>query len=217
MSEATTMTEAEWFACSDPAPMFRLVEESASRRQLRLFAVACCRSIWHLIIHEEARTVIEAAERYADRPTREMQLWSGPGHFLPDHWPDNPATRAAWETAYAVAQVSASRARACAVDAVRASAGSGERLAEWRRQSALIRCLFGTPFRRRDINLAWVTPTIKRMAELAYEERKFDDLPILADALEEAGCDNADILNHCRQPGEHARGCWVLDLILGNT
>jgi hypothetical protein len=57
--------------------------------------------------------------------------------------------------------------------------------------------------------------TVIALAEAIYDERAFDRLPILADALEEAGCTNADILNHCRQPGEHVRGCWVVDLILG--
>ena len=53
------------------------------------------------------------------------------------------------------------------------------------------------------------------MAQSIYDDRAFDRLPILADALEDAGCDKADILNHCRQPGEHVRGCWVVDLVLG--
>ena len=211
------MTQAEWLACSDPAPMLHRVEEWAKDRKLRLFAVACCRSIWHLIVHEEARAVVEAVERYADRPSTELQLWSAPGNLLPDGWLDNPANRAARETAYAVARVSARRARAFAVDAVRASGGAAERLLEWQRQCALIRCIFGDPFARRDIDRTWVTPTINNMAELAYEERQFDDLPILGDALEEAGCDNADILNHCRQPGEHVRGCWALDTLLDKT
>jgi hypothetical protein len=47
-----------------------------------------------------------------------------------------------------------------------------------------------------------------------YEERDFAGMPILADALEEAGCNNADILAHCREPGVHVRGCWVVDLLL---
>jgi hypothetical protein len=53
------------------------------------------------------------------------------------------------------------------------------------------------------------------MARTIYEDRRFEFLPFLADALEEAGCTDASILNHCREPGEHVRGCWLLDLILG--
>jgi hypothetical protein len=48
-----------------------------------------------------------------------------------------------------------------------------------------------------------------------YDSCEFGGMPILADALQDAGCDNADVLDHCREPGEHARGCWVIDLLLG--
>ena len=51
------------------------------------------------------------------------------------------------------------------------------------------------------------------MARVIYDERQFDGMPILADALEDAGCTDPDILNHCRQAGEHVRGCWVVDLM----
>jgi hypothetical protein len=61
----------------------------------------------------------------------------------------------------------------------------------------------------------WLTPTVETLATTIYDQRAFDRLPILADALEEAGCTDADILSHCRQPGVHVRGCWVVDLILG--
>lgn len=63
----------------------------------------------------------------------------------------------------------------------------------------------------------WATSTVLRLAEAIYADRAFDRLPILADALEDVGCDNADLLAHCRRPGPHARGCWVVDLILGKT
>jgi hypothetical protein len=61
----------------------------------------------------------------------------------------------------------------------------------------------------------WKDGTIPKLAQGIYDDRAFDRLPILADALEDAGCDNADILAHCRGPGEHVRGCWVVDLLLG--
>jgi hypothetical protein len=82
----------------------------------------------------------------------------------------------------------------------------------------LVREIIGNPFRHIGVSSVWLTwneSTISRMAQGIYDDRAFDLLPILADALEDAGCDNADILNHCRQPGEHARGCWVVDLLLG--
>jgi hypothetical protein len=65
--------------------------------------------------------------------------------------------------------------------------------------------------------LAWNDRTVIKFAQAINDERAFDRLPILADALEDAGCQDADILAHCRQSGEHARGCWAVDLLLGKT
>jgi hypothetical protein len=82
----------------------------------------------------------------------------------------------------------------------------------------LIHCIFGNPFRSISINHAWLTwhdGTVSKMAQSIYAERVFASLPILADALEEAGCTDASILNHCRGPGPHVRGCWVIDFLLG--
>jgi hypothetical protein len=88
-------------------------------------------------------------------------------------------------------------------------------------QCAFLRDLFGNPFcplpRLPAAILAWNDGTVHRIAEGIYTERAFDRLPILADALEDAGCDNANILNHCRQPGVHVRGCWVIDSLLAKS
>ena len=65
--------------------------------------------------------------------------------------------------------------------------------------------------------LAWRDGTILKLAQAIYDDRAFDRLPVLADALEEAGCHDADILAHCRAPGPHVRGCWVVDLLLGKV
>jgi hypothetical protein len=87
-------------------------------------------------------------------------------------------------------------------------------------QCRLLRDIFHGPcspvFIRR-IWFRWNTGTINKLAQTIYDERRFGDLPILADALEEAGCDNPDVLAHCRQPGEHVRGCWVVDALLGKS
>jgi hypothetical protein len=77
----------------------------------------------------------------------------------------------------------------------------------------------GKGFRPMDIDpawLAWNGGAVRKMAQSIRDERRFADLPILADALEEAGCDDRGILAHCRSGGEHARRCWVVDLLLGN-
>ena len=63
----------------------------------------------------------------------------------------------------------------------------------------------------------WRTEHTVGIAAKMYEDRDFAALPILADALEEAGCDSDTILTHCREPGVHVRGCWVVDLVLGKS
>jgi hypothetical protein len=82
---------------------------------------------------------------------------------------------------------------------------------------AILRDIFGNPFRPPTLDSAWKTDTVLALAQGAYDEGAFDHLPILADALEDAGCANADLLFHLRSPGPHVRGCWALDLILGKS
>jgi hypothetical protein len=84
-------------------------------------------------------------------------------------------------------------------------------------QCTLLRCIFGNPFRSVTLDPSWLTCTVTSLAQAIYTDRAFDRLPILADALEDAGCTDADILAHCRGGGEHVRGCWVVDLLLGKT
>lgn len=81
--------------------------------------------------------------------------------------------------------------------------------------AALVRDIFGNPFRPVIVNRSWLTSTVTALAEGIYADRAFDRMPILADALQDAGCDSTDILGHCRSDGPHVRGCWVIDLLLG--
>ncbi len=93
------------------------------------------------------------------------------------------------------------------------------RKAEERQQAALLRDIFGPlPFRRVVIDPAWLhwnNGTVSALARRIYDERAFHDLPILADALEDAGCSDEDLLGHCLGEGHHVPGCWVVDLVLG--
>jgi hypothetical protein len=86
---------------------------------------------------------------------------------------------------------------------------------ERRSQADLVRDIFGNPFRPVSFSPAWRTGTAISLARPMYESREFGAMPILADALQDAGCDSEDVLNHCRGPGPHVRGCWVVDLGLG--
>ncbi len=89
--------------------------------------------------------------------------------------------------------------------------------AEEKEQTAIARDILGNPFRPVEVGPSWRTAPVIALAQAIYEARCFGDMPILADALEEVGCTNHAILTHCRQPGEHVRGCWALDLILGKS
>jgi hypothetical protein len=80
---------------------------------------------------------------------------------------------------------------------------------------ALMREIFGNPFRPVALDPAWLTANVTGLARGIYDDRRFEDMAILADALEDAGCTNRDILNHCRESGPHVRGCWAVDLVLG--
>ena len=118
----------------------------------------------------------------------------------------------------------------CASSLVAHVLGDAAEPTERKAQCDLLRCLFGSPFCPTPFALAWLTPSVISLAVGAYEDRAvgaYEDrslpsgeldgacLAVLAAALEAAGCDNADLLNHLRGPGPHVRGCWPVDLILG--
>lgn len=106
------------------------------------------------------------------------------------------------------------RAEIAAEHAARACGNEGiEKL----HQVRLLRDIFGNPFLPVPVDPRWLTETTATLATGIYADRAFDRMPILADALEEAGCDNRDMLDHCRGDGPHVRGCWVVDLLLGKV
>jgi hypothetical protein len=201
------MTGAEWLACTDPQPMLNFLQGSnplraespvppLSARKLRLFACACDtnqgsnrRSWW-----------MEAMESAIDDPTLPVPRVVRAYFADPVRW-------------------------------VRSYFVGGWPCEQSTVQAALLRDLVGNPFRpvpcldghaptgicQNSAILAWKDGTVVRMARTIYDNHFFEDMPILADALEESGCTNADVLNHCRGPGPHARGCWVVDLLLGKS
>jgi hypothetical protein len=209
------MTEAEWLACADPNPMLQHLEgiDLLGERKLRLFACACVRSIWHLLTHEADRNAVETAERYADGLAGRAEL--------------RAAVAAA---ALAAATTCRDHAGKAACEAVRwtAAALAGHdgkdadafAHAQQQAQADLLRDLYGNPFRVPVVEpawLAWHDGTVGCLARAVYDGHRFIELPVLADALEEAGCGDLAILGHCRRSGVHARGCWVLDLLLQRT
>ena len=232
------MTEAEWLACTDPNPMLEFLHGRASDRKWWLFAAACCRCAWHLL-PTASRQVVEAVELYADRRARERDMiplvgtYYAPAVALADVPGGMQAAQAVgyltrpWQRTGRGRPQGAAGSRAPADPLVRGQVArsTAEALAKsvpWdaarRAQAGTIRCIFGNPSRLVTIDpvwLAWNGGIMPRMAQAIYDERRFRNMPILADALEDAGCDNEDILAHCRGPGPHVRGCWVIDLLLG--
>jgi hypothetical protein len=221
------MTEAEWLICTDPQKMLWFLRDKASERKMQMFAAACCRRIWHLLTDERSRQVVEVAERYADAQATEEELetasvaaWAvchEESNELPDYIPDS-ASLAAYNVAIPFGWWGGAPAFVAPHEIAReVSANSGT---EGGAQCVLLREIFGHPFHSVPIDpllLTWNNGIVLKLAQAIYDERAFNRLPILADSLEEAGCTDADILAHCRQPGEHARGCWVLDLLLGKS
>jgi hypothetical protein len=243
------MTEAEWLGCTDPTLILEFLRNKASDRKLRLFAVACCRRIWHLLEDERSRRAVEAAESFADDLLSVIELRlaraaalealndvrAANAIILSDFYDASPATE---EIGYIVAAEllfegtlrfdAILGAANGAADHGIAAAESGTDAPqviwdnglrnEWGRQCDLLRDIFGTPFRSVAIEpfwLAWNDGTVVKLAQSIYEDRAFDRLPILADALEDAGCREPHIVGHCRGSGPHCRGCWVVDLLLG--
>jgi len=224
------MTEVEWLACADPAAMLRFVESTASKRKLRLFACICGRSIWNCFADERSKHAIVVAEQFADGQATHEGLAAAHRAAVAAHddptVPHHMVEGAAIAAAFAVCQICAEETpervyftAAVVLDPFAASEGLRDIAAAhapfYRKQADFLRDLLGNPFRTVTVDPAWLTPTVVSLATTIYDERAFDRLPILADAMEDAGCTNSDLLNHCRQPAEHARGCWAVDLLLG--
>jgi hypothetical protein len=203
------MTESEWLACEDPQAILLFIGGSSKLRQLRLAACACCRRIWSRMDRRESRRIVELVQCVADGRVSELRLPSAleehgmaAGNLV--HLPNYAAVH----TAYAMP-------RGLAIVLTSAADATSDPAPERREQSHLLRDIFGNPFRPVAFDAAWRTSTAVSLAGQMYESRDFGAMPILADALQDAGCDSDDILGHCRAPVSHVRGCWVVDLVLG--
>jgi hypothetical protein len=223
------MTEAEWLACDDPRPMAAVVEPSASDRKVRLFGCACCRRVRHLYDAEGHRAV-EVAERLADQLATNAERRVAALAISGRAGCGGPALVVGVEARHAGVR----GAECAADDHARHLTGPSptyamglvalqQHQAEYRRVVALeraanvpaLRDIFGNPFRPVTFSPEWRTDTAIALARQMYDSRDFSAMPILADALQDAACDNEDILAHCRCDGPHVRGCWVVDLVLG--
>jgi hypothetical protein len=213
------MTEEEWLTSTHPVPMLAWFEKGSRKR--RLLAAACCARITHLLTRAGRRAVV-AAEEFADGEIDREQLhrcWQAVG------FPGNQARQCASAAARAAASCSIGYdGTAQAVASALGAVGYAQPPHNWNQvtgdaealvQAALLRDIFGNPFRPVAFEPRWRTADVLGLARGIYDERAFDRLPLLADALMDAGCADEQVLAHCRSDGVHVRGCWIVDLVLG--
>jgi hypothetical protein len=209
------MTEAEWLAAGDRT-VNRLVKGMDARRQ-RLFAAACCRQLGALVADPVPAAALDAVEQYADTGKSKAAL-ARHRLALRHHRYANLARTPGLSDALTAVEAAATENDLWTIvtlvkEALR-TAGSAADAPAFRRLYVLYRDLTGRPAAAGRFAAGWRTADAVTIARRAYETREFPALPVLADALEDAGCDDADMLARCRSEGPHARGCWLVDLVL---
>jgi hypothetical protein len=232
MARLRPLSEEEWLSCGYPGTMLGRRLRTADARKLRLFLCACCRRVWNSFPDERCRAAVTAAESWADGKlsagalaehrsatefvrAREERAYQ---EVRFDLTPSSQKRRKRYYAAQAAAWVVVPRKdrilRAAYACTVAAPATRDEEGAH----CDILRDIFGNPFRPVAFDADWRTSTAVAIAQGMYDSRDFGAMPILADALQDAGCDNDDVLNHCRDAkGVHVRGCWVVDLVLGKS
>jgi hypothetical protein len=207
------MTEEEWLNCDDPELAIEPIRATCSDRKARLFG--CCKRflVWDYLVDERSQRALEISELYADGLATAEAL--------------SAAHRAGFAAVQELSdvlgadcdsyQAAAGLMWAIAADKARNLLG-GLRSGDSATVLAYMRDIFGNPFRPVAFDPAWRTDTAVAVARQMYESRNFGAMPILADALQDAGCEDERILAHCRDTSApHVRGCWVVDLVLGKT
>lgn len=244
------LTETKWLLCREPGPLLTYLRGTATERQRRLFACACCRRVWDLM-EDPSRRLVECVERFVDGLAHASELralWARApftGPFSTDAvTPRNDAADAAW---YAAADDQCpcscdgldSRCEQChgsgtvsgadQCSGAAALALSGAATEDWLEQrkrftverrvhTHVLRDIVGNPFRASSLSpecLSWNDGCVGRIAQTIYQARGFEALPFLCDAYEAAGGNDVAIIRHLREPGEHVRGCWVIDQAIG--
>jgi hypothetical protein len=214
------MTEAEWLACRVPYNLFEHVRSTGSTRKRRILGCACVSWVWRWGMEETPPAAVQTAEAFADGSASNAEL-SRAANDLAElrrecEEPWRPFPRAC-ELTELLVSVDGDSAVLGELDAFAADMFIQDEL-EWARLGDFARDIFGNPFRPVTFSPAWRTSTVTALAAQMYESREFGAMPILADALQDAGCDSDDVLTHCRDAKQvHVRGCWVVDLVLGKA
>ena len=192
--------------------MLKFLRETTSDRKLRLFAVACCQTYRAYLDDERSWAAVEVASQVADgtvEPSDRERSFLEAYHAANWTYDPDAAAEVAAYTCGNRDQLNEVPQRVLATFAF--DIHDNPRQLGYQ----LLRDIFINPFRLVSLNPSWLSSNVVDLARTIYEERAFVRLPILADALMDAGCENPDILEHCRGVGPHVRGCWVIDLLLG--
>ena len=234
-------TEELWFTSDDPTTLGHglqsLVLDGSERitdRKAQLFEVACARRVEHLLPNDLCRRTIDLAELAADAPggplavsplsTYPAIMDALENHGPPPDYQQRPRlthlARVGLELAAELSNPEQIGARVRnmvggrAVAVAAAANGNPSHGEEIGRQLVILHDVFGNVFRPIAVSAKWRTHNTIAVAGEIYASQDYSGLPILADALEEAGCCEAQVLEHCRSGGPHVRGCWVVDGLL---
>ncbi len=224
------MTEREWQKERMHAQLMlrslrntSVTRTKVGRRKLRLFGCGCCRLIWDHLQEHRLRLAIELAESFSDgqatkqelEATRSTVVAAAPSEIPVSNGPEAKEATAAWMIAGLMRPEPLMAAFSMTIYALPLAGYCGNARKAYGLLCHLLRDIFGNPFRPVAFSPSWRTDTAIALARTMYDSREFSAMPILADALQDAGCDNTDVLSHCRDPKQtHVRGCWVVDLVL---
>jgi hypothetical protein len=217
------MTESDWLTTIHPTDLLkhRLTRDDRKRR---LLDCACVRRVLHFLTDPRLVNAVAATEDLADgiidwdrmKRTARRDAMAALRELRPrlrSHYSRYAAEAALGTTNREVKNEGMYMAGSTMGYTSRDYHANLER--ELTEQVKLVRDIFGNPFRPVAFDPEWRTSSAIALAGQMYESRDFAHMPILADALQDAGCEHADVLAHCRGPGPHVRGCWVVDLVLG--
>lgn len=221
------MTEADWQSCDRVnTPLMNWLRRRGSKRRFYLLAAGWVRQVEHALSGKRYLDLVELVELFADANASNRELSQAHREADNDVFErllalQNQGLSLAVASTRLAADSAAVRAATpedgwiAAINALKDAGRVGKRAEVGPRQMAILRDIFGDPFRPVTLDPRWRTSTVVDLAQAIYDEHAFDRMPILADALMDAGCDSDEMILHCRGDGPHVRGCWVVDLILG--
>jgi hypothetical protein len=222
------MDEEEWLTTANPTAMYDFVLRQVSPRKLRLFGCACWCSQWDRPLDHQGRTAYALAESafcgreidwQAVLQVGQRAYWkaaelTSAHNLLVDRLREHDFVEAVTDPRAYLSDIYTRHylwPHFNPHDPDALDPTEPDRIAH----AHLARDVFGNPFRCVRVDPSWLSPNVREMSTHIYEANDFGVMPMLADALQEAGCDHDDILNHCREGGPHVRGCWVIDELLG--